>query len=106
MNIVTPSQASEAHRKKSVSARKLLSIDPVEVVHLEIGPGDTLPAHVTPVDVFFYVLEGRGEIEVGDERAEVQKDMLIESPKDIPHAVHNTGTGPFRVLVVKTPKPL
>jgi hypothetical protein len=31
--------------------------------------------------------------------------MLIESPKDIPHALHNTGEDDFRVLVVKTPRP-
>jgi mannose-6-phosphate isomerase-like protein (cupin superfamily) len=105
MRIIKAGAADAAYNKKSVIGKKLLSAEPVEVVHLEVGPGDTLPSHKTPVDVFFYVLEGKGEIEIGDERAAVERDMLIESPKNIPHAVHNTSDGPFRVLVVKTPKP-
>ena len=57
--------------------------------------------HTTPVDVFFYILEGKGEVEIGDEIKEVEKDTLIESPKDIPHLLRNTGTNIFRFLVVK-----
>jgi mannose-6-phosphate isomerase-like protein (cupin superfamily) len=29
------------------------------------------------VDVFFYVLEGKGVVEIGDETQEVSRDMLI-----------------------------
>ncbi len=74
-------------------------------MHIKIAPGGVLPLHTTPVDVFFYVLEGNGEIEIGEEREKVAPDMLVESPKDIPHALHNPGDTVFRVLVVKTPKP-
>lgn len=75
-------------------------------MHIMIEPGATLPLHVTPVDVFFYILQGDGEVEIGEERERVSPDMLIESPKDMPHALHNQGEGAFRVLVVKNPETL
>lgn len=105
MNFVKPKGETDVSPDKAVTARKILVKDEVEAVHLEIAPGGTLPLHKTPVEVFFYVLEGTGEIEIGDERQNVDTDTLVESPKMIPHALHNTGTGLFRVLVVKTPRP-
>jgi mannose-6-phosphate isomerase-like protein (cupin superfamily) len=60
---------------------------------------------MTPGDVFFYVLEGTGIVEIGDERACCTKDMLIESPARIPHRWFNERTAVFRVLVVKVPQP-
>ena len=35
---------------------------------MTIKPGKSLKKHVTPVDVFFYVLEGNGIVEIGDEK--------------------------------------
>jgi len=71
---------------------------------MALQPKQSLKKHITPVDVFFYILEGKGTIEIGDERQEVEKDMLIESPKNSPHMLSNTGEGTFRFLVVKVPK--
>jgi len=61
--------------------------------------------HATPVDVFFYILEGNGIVEIGDEKQHVTKDMLVDSPKNIPHCLYNDGDEDFRILVVKTPRP-
>ncbi|MBN2509490.1 MAG: cupin domain-containing protein [Spirochaetales bacterium] len=105
MHIVKPKDGKDVSPGKAVSARKILVKDEVETVHLEIAPGGALPLHTTPVEVFFYVLEGSGEIEIGSERVRVDADTLVESPKMIPHGLYNTGDTPFRVLVVKTPRP-
>ena len=70
-----------------------------------LNPGESLKKHTTPVDVFFYVLEGEGIFEIGNEKQIVNKDMLVDSPKNIPHCLYNEGKEIFRVLVVKTPKP-
>jgi len=105
MKKVTIEAGEAARNKGGVQAVKLLSKPEVDVVHIRIVPGATLPLHVTPVDVFFYILQGSGEVEIGPERERVSPDMLIESPKDIPHALHNPGEEDFRVLVVKTPRP-
>lgn len=105
MLIISSEGGAEVYNKNSVNGKILLSKNEVEVARLELGPHSSLPVHTTPVDVFFYVLQGEGEIEVGAEREAVSAGMLIESPKGVSHGLHNPGKGVFRVLVVKTPKP-
>jgi mannose-6-phosphate isomerase-like protein (cupin superfamily) len=105
MNIVHAWQAAEAPNPHGVSVRMLLSTEHAQTVMITLGPGEALKRHITPVDVFFYVLEGAGVVEIGEERQEVAADMLIESPARIPHRLLNPGEGTFRFLVVKTPRP-
>jgi mannose-6-phosphate isomerase-like protein (cupin superfamily) len=72
---------------------------------ITLQPGESLKKHMTPVDVFFYVLEGTGIVEIGDEKKTIGKDMLVESPARLPHRWINESGDVFRVLVVKVPKP-
>ena len=88
-----------------VDARKIYESPHAMVVVITLRPGESLKKHITPVDVFFYILEGSGVIEIGDEKQTVGKDMLVESPAKIPHRWSNESSSLFRVLVVKVPKP-
>ncbi len=89
----------------AVEAKKIYDTENAEVIHMALTEGQSLKKHTTPVDVFFYILEGKGEVEIGDEKQTVEKDVLIDSPKGIPHLLRNTGEGIFCFLVVKVPKP-
>jgi len=88
-----------------VKSWTLYDTDNAFVVHLQLEPGEALKPHITPVDVYFYVLEGTGIIEIGDERKEVSAGTLIDSPKDIVHCWYNESNTTLRVLVNKVPKP-
>ena len=88
-----------------VDARKIYDTAHAIAVVITLQPGEYLKNHMTPVDVFFYVLEGTGIVEIGDEKKTIGKDMLVESPARIPHRWINDSGGVFRVLVVKVPKP-
>ena len=88
-----------------VDARKIYDSPHAMAVVITLKPGEALKKHITPVDVFFYVLEGTGIVEIGEEKRTVAKDMLVESPARIPHKWTNESSGVFRVLVVKVPKP-
>ena len=105
MNIIQPEQGDTAYAENAVTAKKLLSKSEVEVVRVELTLGSSLPMHSTPVDVFFFIIEGHGEVEIGEEREAVTAGTLVESPKNIPHGLHNTSDGSLKILVVKTPKP-
>lgn len=48
-----------------VDARKIYDSEKAQVIHITLRPGERLKRHVTPVDVIFYVLEGRGTVEIG-----------------------------------------
>jgi quercetin dioxygenase-like cupin family protein len=89
----------------NVETRIVYSTDKAMIVHIELKPGEKLKRHITPVDVAFYVLEGKGIIEIGDERMEAGAGSIIESPARIPHRWSNEGDGVLRVLVIKLPRP-
>ncbi len=88
-----------------IETKKFHENDYVQAVHITLRPGEKLKKHITSVDVFFYVLEGIGIVEIGDEKKEVKKDTYIDSPAKIPHCWYNESNGLLRVLVVKTPNP-
>jgi quercetin dioxygenase-like cupin family protein len=105
MKITNISQVTSGPNPHHVDARKVYDSPHAVAVVITLQPGESLKKHSTPVDVFFYVLDGEGTIEIGDERATVGKDTLVDSPARIPHRWINESTGIFRVLVVKVPKP-
>jgi mannose-6-phosphate isomerase-like protein (cupin superfamily) len=105
MNIISYEQQPVQQTPHGVDVRKLFDGEHAQVMEIRLMPGESLKKHITPVDVVFYVLEGSGTVEIGDERAGVTTDQLIESPKGVPHRLLNEGDVPFRFLVVKTPGP-
>jgi quercetin dioxygenase-like cupin family protein len=105
MKITDVSKVVSGPNPHHVDARKIYESPHAMAVVITLRPGEFLKKHMTPVDVFFYVLEGEGVVEIGDEQKTVTKDMLVESPARIPHRWMNESTGIFRVLVVKVPKP-
>lgn len=105
METVKALQAAQVQTPHGVDVRKLLDNEHVQVMMITLNPGEALKRHITPVDVFFYALEGVGVAEIGDEHITLGADELLFSPARIPHRLRNEGSAPFRVLVVKTPRP-
>jgi mannose-6-phosphate isomerase-like protein (cupin superfamily) len=89
-----------------IETKKFYENDHVQAVHIALNPGEKLKKHITSVDVFYYVLEGKGIVEIGNEKKEVTKDTFIDSPAKIPHCWYNESNEILRVLVVKTPNSL
>jgi len=106
MKITDVSKVVSGPNPHHVDARKIYDTPHAMAVVITLQPGESLKKHITPVDVFFYVLEGTGIVEIGDEKQTVGKDMLVESPSRVPHRWTNESTSVFRVLVVKVPKPV
>jgi quercetin dioxygenase-like cupin family protein len=106
MKITNIAQVVSGPNPHHVDARKVYDTENAIAVVITLQPGEFLKKHITPVDVFFYVLEGTGIVEIGDEKEVCSKDTLIESPARIPHRWINESNDIFRVLVVKVPKPV
>jgi mannose-6-phosphate isomerase-like protein (cupin superfamily) len=105
MKIVEVKNVQSKPNPHGVDARNISDKDSAQVAHITLQPGESLKKHITPVDVVFYVLEGQGIVEIGDERKEVGADTLIESPAKIPHRWINESKRLVRILVIKTPRP-
>ncbi len=104
MNIRKLSETKPMENAHGIDARNLYSKDTAMVTVITLEPGQSLRKHITPVDAAFYVLEGTGIVEVGDEKLEVGKDTLIDSPKGIPHCWYNESGGTLKFMIIKAPK--
>lgn len=89
----------------NVDARNLYDTENAVISVITLNPGQSLKKHITPVDVAFYVLNGRGIVEIGTEKQEVGANTLIESPKDIVHCWYNESNEELSFMVIKVPKP-
>ena len=105
MKIINVNEVKAAETPHKVDVRKLYDYDNAQAVHITLKPGEALKPHITPVDVFFYILEGIVDVQVGDETVSVEKDNLVESPKGIIHCLSNNSQLIVRFLVVKAPRP-
>jgi quercetin dioxygenase-like cupin family protein len=88
-----------------VLARAVYSAPEAMIVHIAVQPGGFVAPHVTPVDMEFFVIEGKGSFSLGEESTEAGAGSLIPSPKGIPHGMRNAGPGILRVLAIKNPRP-
>jgi mannose-6-phosphate isomerase-like protein (cupin superfamily) len=105
MKIVKVSEVQITETPHKVDVRKLYEKDSAQAMHITLQPGEALKPHITPVDVFFFILEGTPEVLVGKEKVLVEANSLVESPKDIVHCLYNNSDKVARILVVKAPKP-
>lgn len=105
MKITKLSEQPMSKNPHNVDARMVYSTENAAIVVITLQPGEALKLHKTPVDVFFYVLEGEGVVEIGGERETAGKDSLVESPANIPHRWINESDSVFKVLVGKVPRP-
>lgn len=105
MEVISAKHADSIKNPHKVKVARLYDSEYAQAMHITLEPGESLKKHITPVDVFFYVLEGTGIVEIGEEKKEVGPDTLINSPARIPHCWYNQSEQVLRVLVVKAPRP-
>lgn len=89
-----------------IDVREMYNNESAQAMLMALKPGESLKPHKTPVDVFFFIVEGRPTIYIGDESEVCEVDSLIESPANIVHYISNDTNSLARILVVKAPRPV
>lgn len=51
-----------------------------------------------------YVLEGKGEMIIGDEKIVIKKGDYFNIPKNTPHGLNVLSSGPVKVLSIQSPQ--
>ena len=82
-------------------AWKIHTGDRTEIVRVRLAPGELIDHHVNQVTVYFYVLEGEGELTVGEEELQMTKDDSIRVEQGLNRKWENTGELPLEILVIK-----
>lgn len=101
MKIINVRNNPALENPHNIRATKIYDENNTTVVHMALEPGESLKPHKTPVNVFFYVLEGNPTIEVGEGKEKVLQDSIVDSPANIMHCVYNETDSVIRFLVVK-----
>jgi len=75
-----------------------------DVYCFELGQEQTAHAH-QGADKVYYVLQGRGQVRVGQETRELGPGGIALAPAGAEHGVRNAGPDRLTVLVFMAPKP-
>lgn len=89
-----------------IDVREMYNKESAQVMIMALKPGESLKPHKTPVDVFFFIVEGTPTIHIGKESEVCEKYSLIDSPADIVHYISNESDKLARIMVVKAPRPV
>ena len=68
-----------------------------------IIPPGRAPEHFHKYDEVIYILDGHGELVIGDETAPLEPGSCVHLPRTLVHCLANTGDGEMRVLGVFRP---
>jgi quercetin dioxygenase-like cupin family protein len=105
MKIIRMREVEGKINQRGVLARELLDHPHARVMGLELKPGDSIPQHSVGVDVFLFVVEGRGTVTGEGRKALVGTGDMVVFPPYTPMSVHADQGEPLVLLNVKTPRP-
>ncbi|MBM7624137.1 cupin domain-containing protein [Sporohalobacter salinus] len=103
MEIIKMDKIDERTNKRGITVKKILKNDDVQVMNLVLEPGDVVQEHSVPVHVFFYIVEGRGTLQIGDEKSVAEAKDIIPCPRNVTMSLKANKGEKFIVLNVKTP---
>ena len=103
MQIIKMNEIEGSTNKRGVTSKQLHKNEDVQLMNLILQPGDVVPAHAVPVNVFFYVVSGKGTLQIGDEEKVVEASDIIPCPPDTKMSLKADQGKEFNVINVKTP---
>ena len=103
MKIIKLSELEGKKNKRGVIAKAVLKNENAQVMNLILSEGDIVPAHQVPVDVFFYIKEGKGTLKIGAESNVVEAGTIVSCPPNTEMELRADQGEKFEVLNVKTP---
>ena len=103
MNTIRMSEVKGEINKKGFLTKTLVTHKNAAVRNIILEPGDIIPPHNVPVDVFFYVIKGKGTIIIdGIDNAVIEDDIVI-CPPNTDMSVKADQSVEFSFLNIKTP---
>lgn len=94
-------EKSEVLKTDNACGYLLAETDNNDIVELHIHENARIPSHVLPIDVAFYVIAGRGKINISKEKTDALKGDVIAVKKDLDRTWQNPFNEPLKLLVIK-----
>ncbi len=87
--------------KDSAKGRKIVEFDNLEYVHLELEREGKVEAHILPIDVDFFVLEGSATFEIDGTTNNISKGDFIRVFANSSRGVSTSKEQRVKLLVIK-----
>jgi len=84
-----------------LDGRIMYSSEKIQMVHLNLKPGEKIELHSNPFDVVFYVLEGEGIVYVDENNFNIEKNQALPIKSGQMRGCYNTSKHDFSILVTK-----
>lgn len=104
MDIIRMHEKEGFVNPRGVTVKELYNVEATKIMNLTLRPGDHVPHHNVPVHVFFYIVEGTGTLQIGEEKAIVTEKDIIPCPPGTTMALWADQGVAFSVLNVKSPR--
>lgn len=75
----------------------------MEIIFGEIGSSGSAELHQHPEEQFVYLLQGKMEVVIGEEKSEVFPGEAFYIPSNINHLVNNIGEESLKFILVYSP---
>jgi quercetin dioxygenase-like cupin family protein len=85
----------------SIDAWRLHYNEKVELIELQLEPGEEIEKHTNPMDVIFYLTAGQGELSTENSVYFIEKNESIFLGKGLNRCWRNTGDTVLKILVFK-----
>lgn len=83
---------------------KLIKHEGVEINHMVLPGGETIPGHETANDIFFIILRGEISVQLNNEKwRKYRSGQIVELPKGIRMELKNEGTETYEMFIVRVP---
>ncbi len=103
MNTIRMSEIKGELNKKGFLTKTLVMHNNAAIRNIILQPGEVIPPHEVPVDVFFYVVKGKGTIVIGEVDNPVIEGDIVVCPINTAMSVKADQSVEFSFLNVKTP---
>jgi quercetin dioxygenase-like cupin family protein len=70
---------------------------------VEIEPGGKVPMHSHEQEEVYYIVSGKGDIQLGQEQSPVHEGCAVYIPPNVEHELRNTGTAHMVMIFVYAP---
>jgi quercetin dioxygenase-like cupin family protein len=95
------SEKKEVLNSEVAKGYLLAMTDHHDLVELEIMKDGLVPAHALPIDVTFFVISGKGELQIEDQKYNGSKGDVLVVKKNLDREWRNTSDEVLKLLVIK-----
>ncbi|QWC00201.1 cupin domain-containing protein [Mycoplasmatota bacterium] len=88
---------------RGIKAKTMVDHKNATIKNLMLGKGESIPNHQVPVDVTFFILEGQGQISIGDAKYNVKVNDIVTCPPNTLMSVKADDDSPLSFINIKTP---